>query len=299
MPKSTKAGGQIQACLCVLALIISTTLFFIPVLFLGLLKLIPVVRWQVACARLIDAIIEYWCGFNNAYINKTQRVKWSITGMDDLKPNDWYLVVANHQSWLDIVVLQKLFNRKIPVLKFFIKDQLKWVPLLGYAWWAMGSPFMKRYSKDYLNKHPHKKGKDLEATRKALDLFKRTPSTVMNFIEGTRFTPEKKNLQDSPYQFLLKPKAGGISFVINAMGDRIQHLLDVTIIYAEKRHSLWDFLCHRLTAITINVREIPIPTQFMNAALMDDEQTQQEFRGWLNQQWHIKDRLIADLSVGN
>lgn len=295
MSNTKKKGGQVKAALAVLALIISTSLFFIPVLIIGLVKLFPNDTWRVACTNQIDNIIVYWCAFNSFYIDKTQNVRWTITGLTDLKPDNSYLVVANHQSWLDIVLLQRLFNRKIPMLKFFIKDQLKWVPLLGFAWWAMGCPFMKRYSKEYLSQHPEKKGKDLEATRKALDLFKKTPSTIMNFIEGTRFTPEKKIAQQSPYKYLLKPRSGGISFVVSAMRDQIQHVLDVTIVYAEEEHSLWDFLCHRVTAITMHVRELPIPVCFTNSHLLDDEATQSEFRAWLNQQWHDKDELIGKL----
>ncbi|MGQ3891330.1 acyltransferase [Legionella sp. CNM-4043-24] len=294
MSNAKKSGGQIQASLAVLVLIISTSLFFIPILILGLLKLIPIVSWQVNCTRMIDSIIVYWCALNSAYIDWTQKdIKWTVTGVNNLDIKGWYLVVANHQSWLDIVLLQRLFDRKIPMLKFFIKDQLKWVPLLGFAWWAMGCPFMKRYSKEYLAQNPGKKGKDLDATRKALELFKRTPSTVMSFIEGTRFTDEKHRDQQSPYQYLLKPRAGGISFVISALGDKIQHLLDVTIIYAEKEHSLWDFLCGRLTAISMHVREIPVPKEFTYADALENEDTQNAFRDWLNEQWREKDALIS------
>jgi 1-acyl-sn-glycerol-3-phosphate acyltransferase len=294
MTKQKKSGGQLQGIIAILVLIASTTFFFIPVFFIGLLKLYPNFQWRVKCTRLIDNIIVFWCDANNTYINRTQQIRWKIEGLEGLErlnPKAWHLVVANHQSWLDIVILQRLFNRKIPMLKFFIKDQLKWVPLLGFTWWAMGSPFMKRYSKDYLNKNPHKKGQDLEATRKALELFKHTPSTIMNFVEGTRFTPTKKELQQSPYLHLLKPKSGGISFVISAISERIEKLLDVTIIYPDK-HSLWDFLCHRIKAITIHVREIPIPGKFLNNQLIENEEMKLEFRDWLNEQWAAKDALI-------
>lgn len=296
--KTTKSYGQLQGCLAVFVLILSTTFFFIPIFFIGLLKLIPNMRWRVWCTRMIDGVIAWWSDANNAYIDRTQPVRWQINGVENLHPNQWYLVVCNHQSWLDIVLLQRLFNRKIPVLKFFIKDQLKWVPLLGFSWWAMGSPFMKRYSKEYLLKKPHKKGQDLAATGKALDLFKKTPSTIMNFVEGTRFTTAKKQLQQSPYQHLLKPKAGGIGFVISAMGEQIPNLLDVTIVYPAKQHSLWDFLCHRIDSITLHVRQIPIPRQFLKGGLIEDEGIQGEFRTWLNAHWAEKDKLIASLQQG-
>ncbi len=290
-----KIASQSQATLAVFILSITTILGFIPILFIGLFKLIPNKKWQSLCTRAVDYIAMLWSGFNNFYVDKVQKIKLDITGLDNLERKNWYLVVANHQSWLDIVILHRLFNRKIPVLKFFIKDQLKWVPLLGFSWWAMGCPFMKRYSKEYLAKKPHKKGKDLLSTHKAIEVFKRTPASVMNFIEGTRFTVSKQQQQQSPYTHLLKPKAGGISFVISSMGKQITSLLDVTIVYAEKKHSLWDFLSGKVRSVKIFIRQIPIPTHFMSNQLLEDKNIHEEFKEWLNEQWAEKDKLITTL----
>lgn len=297
MNKPLNSGGQLHAILALGVLILSTTLLFIPIFIIGLLKTFPNNGWRIRCTNGIDRVINCWCDLNNFYIDHTQKIDWKITGFNDFNPNEWNLVVANHQSWLDIVLLQRLFNRKIPVLKFFIKDQLKWVPLLGFCWWAMGCPFMKRYSKEYLNQNPHKKAKDMKSTHKAMEIFKQTPSAIMNFVEGTRFTPEKKLKQNSPYDHLLKPKAGGISFVISAMSEKIDKLIDVTIVYNDKKHSLWDFLCHRITGITMHIREIPIPANFIQGALNDDEVIQEAFRSWLNQQWHEKNELMNSLGA--
>ncbi len=251
--------------------------------------------WQTLCTRAIDKLVTVWCSINNYYVNKIQTINWEIEGPEHLPNKDWYLVVANHQSWLDIVILHYLFNKKIPILKFFIKDQLKWIPLLGFSWWAMGCPFMKRYSKEYLHKNPHKKGKDLIATRKAIERFKKTPASIMNFIEGTRFSRQKKELQDSPYQHLLKPKAGGISFVLSTMGEQIKSILDVTIVYSSHKPTLWDFLCQRMSSIKIHINQLPIPTQFTSSDLITNQHTQNEFKDWLNERWNEKDRLIASL----
>ena len=287
--------GYMQAIIALCVLIITTTIGFIPILLFGCLKLIPNKQIKNFCTRSVDKFVTLWCSINNLYIDKIQKIQLDISGLDNLNRKHWYLVVANHQSWLDIVILQRIFNRKIPVLKFFIKDQLKWIPLLGFSWWAMGCPFMKRYSKDYLARKPHKKGKDLLATRKAIKDFSRTPAAVMNFIEGTRFTLNKKAQQNSPYTHLLKPKAGGISFVISTMGKQITSILDVTIVYPEKRHSLWDFLCKRVRSAKIIIRQIPIPTQFICEDLLENTHIQNEFKQWLNQRWVEKDELIASL----
>lgn len=297
MNSTKKTGGQLYGIVALLFLALSTTLCFIPIFIIGLIKLFPSTAWKARCVKMIDAIAVFWSEVNYRYISLNKKLKWEITGVDSLSTKDWYLVMANHQSWLDIVVLQCVFNRKIPVLKFFIKDQLKWVPFLGFAWWAMGCPFMKRYSKDYLAKKPHKKGKDLEATRKAIRAFKHNPSAVMNFVEGTRYTSAKSKHQQSPYQHLLKPRAGGVGFVISAMGQQFNSLLDATIVYPSEQCSLWDFLCHRIDLIKVNVRQLRIPDEFTNAANFDDEKTQIEFRNWINNNWQEKDKLIAELKT--
>ena len=296
MVTTKKTGGQAYGILAGLVLLTTTSLCFIPILFIGLFKLIPNKRWQALCTLGVDAIATFWCGINNFYVNKVVRMRWEITGLEHLKPKKWFLVIANHQSFLDIVILHRIFNRKIPVLKFFIKDQLKWVPLLGFSWWAMGCPFMKRYSKEYLAKNPHKQGQDILATQKAIEKFKNTPASIMSFIEGTRFTREKQEKQNSPHTHLLKPKAGGISYIISSMGQQISSLLDVTIIYPQKQHSLWDFLCRRIASVKVVVRELNIPEVFNSANLIHDIKIQNEFKQWLNEQWSEKDKLITSMT---
>jgi len=295
MQKIRNIGGHILA-ICSTALLITTCfLAFIPILFIGIFKLFPNKKWQDLCTALIEQISIVWCDFNNFYVDRILKVRTEISGMENFNKKEWYLVIANHQSWVDIVILHKLLNRKIPVLKFFVKDQLKWIPFLGFSWWAMGCPFMKRYSKEYIAKNPHKKGKDLLSTQKAMEAFKRMPSSIMNFVEGTRFTDLKKDFQNSPYNHLLKPKAGGISFIMSSMGQQIKSILDVTIIYPEKKHSLWDFMSKRVKSVKINVRQLPIPPHFTSMKALTDSKTQAEFKDWLNSQWRDKDNLIAEL----
>lgn len=278
-----------------LLLVTSCILFFIPILFLGLLKLFSVKSWQSFASKHIDNLATLWCALNNRLITALNLSQFTCTGLEDIQPNDWNLVIANHQSWLDIIVLQHVFNKKIPILKFFIKDQLKWIPLLGFAWWAMGCPFMKRYTKEYLAKNPHKQGKDMESTRKAIKQFNNQPVSVMNFIEGTRFTKIKQTEQQSPFQHLLKPKAGGIGFVISALGHKIDHLLDVTIVYPEKHYSLWDFMCKRIDNIHISIREISIPDAFKQPESVLDQHIFSDFKDWLNEHWGQKDLIVQQL----
>ena len=291
--------SALRGLLAVTVLITSTLLVFIPFFIFCVLKIYPQRRWQLFCTNILHLITSFWVAFNSLYIACVNPTRITITGINTIKITDWYLVVANHQSWLDIVMLQYVLNYKarLPVLSFFIKDQLKWVPILGFCWWAMGYPFMKRPSKAYLQKNPHKKGVDLKTTLKAIEQFKKLPASMVSFVEGTRFTHSKHKLQQPTFEHLLKPKAGGISFVIGAMQLEIDSLLDVTIVYPHKNPSLWNFLCHRVTQIDITIRRIPIPAEFRDSNLLNDEQLQEKFKRWLNNEWLEKDHLIRHIKT--
>ena len=211
--------GPLKGCLSFLGYVLNTVFFTIPLILASLLKfVVPVRRFIVLLDKFLIGIATLWISINGLNSRVFNDIQWDVQGLAQLKKKDWYLVLSNHQSWVDILVLQKILNRKIPMLKFFLKKELIWVPFLGLAWWALDFPFMKRYSTKFLAKHPHLKGKDLDSTRKACEKFKHTPVSIMNFVEGTRFTPEKKEKQQSPYNHLLKPRAGGIAFCSGVYG---------------------------------------------------------------------------------
>ncbi|MDP3559866.1 MAG: acetyltransferase [Legionellaceae bacterium] len=288
-----------HAITALLIVCVTCTLFFIPIFFLGLLKLLPINKLQVWCMAKVDMFAEYWIDINNAYLQRMPNLTFQIQDTTLLDPQRCYILVANHQSWADVLILSKVLNRRIPVPKFFVKDQLKWVPLLGFAWWAMGCTFVKRYSKTYLAKYPHKMGKDLQAAKKNIQALMRQPSTIMNFLEGTRFTLAKKVMQSSPYEYLLKPKSGGLQLAIQTMHQQLHSILDVSIAYDSPQHSIWDFLCRRIHTVRVHIREIPIPTEFITQGVALSESSQQAFHQWLNDQWQQKDKIIAQLRLGN
>jgi len=217
-----------------------------------------------------------------------------VSGIEKLEMKDWYLVLSNHQSWVDICVLQKVFLGKIPFLKFFLKKELIWVPVMGPAWWALEFPFMKRYSKEFLNKNPHLRGKDIEITKKTCEKFKTNPISIMNFVEGTRFTPEKHLEQNSPYKNLLKPKAGGIAFALNTMGNHLNKILDVTIYYSEGPKTFWEFMCGKVHHVRVDVDVKPI-TDDLLGDYENDGQFRKTFQNWLGRMWEEKDLKFESL----
>ena len=190
-----------------------------------------------------------WVANNNAWIAAVHPAAvWDVQGVDGLHPRGWYLVSSNHQSWVDILVLQRVFHGHIPFLKFFLKAELIWVPVIGLAWWALDFPFMKR-GKGHGARHS-----DLQTTRDACEKFKRIPTTVMNFVEGTRFTAAKHAATASPYRHLLKPKVGGLGIALATMGEQFESLLDVTIVYPHGIPTFWQLLCGQLDAVTVRVQ---------------------------------------------
>jgi len=278
-------------------LMVLNALFWVPILliFSSLKLLMPFKAVRLLIDPILLSIAEAWIWGNSAWMGLTQRTTWDVEGIEGLDPHSWYMVNSNHQSWVDILVLQHLLNRRIPLLKFFLKAQLIWVPVMGLAWWALEFPFMRRHTEDYLKKHPEMRGKDQETTRKACAKYALIPTSVMNFLEGTRFTKAKHAKQQSPYQHLLKPKAGGMALALNAMGDKFQAILDVTIVYPDGAPTFNDFLLGNVRRIVVRVRSLPIPRHLMQGDYAQDPAFREAFSQWVQQLWREKDAQITAL----
>ena len=287
--------GHVRGVLSLSLYFINTIFWSIPIFAGALFKLvIPVAPWRRFIDTFLNRLANNWVYINNLNQNILCNIKWDVRGTEKLKKKDWYLIVANHQSWVDILVLQNIFYGKIPFLKFFLKKELFWIPVLGQAWWALDFPFMKRYSKSHIKKKPHLKGKDMEITRKACEKFKTIPVSIMNFVEGTRFTQKKHSQQRSPYEHLLKTRAGGIAFTLGVMGQHLHRVLDVTIVYTEGAKSFWAFLCGRVRNIKVRVRSLPI-TEKLLGDYANDRNFRVEFHAWLNILWTEKDKCIEKI----
>ena len=274
------------------------TCFWAALLFpLTLLKLIsPFRRLRRWIGKALAHIGEGWIGGNKLWMDRVQRTRWQVSGIQDLQRDASYLITANHQSWVDILVLQYQLNRRIPLMRFFLKRELIYVPIMGLAWWALDFPFMKRYSKAYLARHPEKRGKDLATTRRACERFRQIPVSIANFLEGTRFTAGRHAQQQSPFQHLLKPRAGGIAFVIDAMGDQLKTLVNVTIHYPDGVPSFWDLLCGRMRSVVVKLEQLEIPRQFLGRNYDQDADYRAEFQAWVNGLWQRKDALLAQMT---
>jgi 1-acyl-sn-glycerol-3-phosphate acyltransferase len=287
--------GTVRGILTMALILLNLLFWATPLYLVALVKLLPVPALQKRCDRALVSLAQNWISGNKLIFRLTQEIHWDVRGIEGLEQRDWYLVLCNHQSWVDILVLQGVFNRRIPFLKFFLKRQLIWVPVLGFAWWALDFPFMQRHSREYLEQHPEARGQDLVATQRACEHFSQMPTSVMNFVEGTRFTPAKHAAQRSPHRHLLKPRAGGVAFVMAAMGDILHRILDVTVAYPGGVPSLWDLCCGRLRTVVVRVAVREIPDWARRGDYQEDPEFRARFQAWLSALWEQKDGQLGSL----
>jgi 1-acyl-sn-glycerol-3-phosphate acyltransferase len=244
-----RALPLVRGTLASAVLAVNTLGWCIPLFALALAKLaLPLAGLHRHIDRALNAVAAGWISGNSLWIGLYRRTAWDVSGASGLRRDAWYLVTCNHQSWVDILVLQRVMNRRIPMLKFFLKRQLLYVPIMGLAWWALGFPFMRRHSKAALRRRPELRGQDSQTARRACKRFAALPTSVMNFVEGTRFSPRKHASQGSPYRHLLKPRTGALAATLGTLGPRFTEHLDVTIVYPDGVPSFWQFLCGRAGA---------------------------------------------------
>lgn len=291
--------------------ILSTTLVvsnlvvnFIALIVMGLvrviLKILRLTRMERVLARWMDGIINSWVGFNRFMFSALglTRVSLELSGAEDLSLDRWYMVVSNHQTWTDILLLQTELHGRIPPLKFFTKRQLLWVPFLGQAMWLLDFPYVRRLSRAEIEANPELLQVDRNATLAACEKFKHHPVSCLNFLEGTRKTAEKYNAQQAPrFRNLLNPKTGGLTQVLSALDDRLHKLIDVTIEYPDGVPTFWEFMQGRCPRVTVRIDSREIPTDIRRAA--DEDARRAATTRWVEGLWQMKDsRLSASQPQG-
>ncbi|MFC3121238.1 acyltransferase [Agaribacter flavus] len=264
----------------------------ILVIILGFFKLLlPIKSLQPTILSVMHYFYMSFSVISVALIKIFNKPELNITIDRALSENKWYLIIANHISYLDIILLINFCNKRIPPPKFFLKKELIWLPIVGLAAWAMDMPFMQRYSKKFLAQHPHLKGKDIETTRRSCQKYINQPTTVINFVEGTRFTSKKQISSGSSYTHLLRPKAGGIAFTLASMGELFSEVLDITLAYPNTKHPMMDMLGGRMNKIVIDVKTIPVHNKIIGD-YFENETFKKNFQLWLNERWQEKDQRI-------
>ncbi|QME74693.1 acyltransferase [Escherichia fergusonii] len=292
----TRILAAITILLSIVLTVLVTVFCSVPIILAGIVKIllpIPIVWRKVSL--FCNFMMYCWCEGLAALLHLNPHLQWKVEGLEGLSKKNWYLLICNHRSWADIVVLCVLFRKHIPMNKYFLKQQLVWVPFIGLACWALDMPFMKRYSRAYLLRHPERRGKDVETTRRSCEKFRLHPTTIVNFVEGSRFTEEKHQQTRSPYKNLLPPKAAGIAMALNVLGKQFDKLLNITLCYPENnRQPFFDMLSGKLTRIVVKVELQPIAEE-LHGDYVNDKAFKRRFQLWLNTLWHEKDQYLNTL----
>lgn len=300
MAKASTLTGYLSA-LILTPLLGAGIAFFGTVLFIcGLMmRLLPaVLSWSTAWRRywkyMIQRVEQWWLDYSLWLFRLFLPTHIELTGdVDKLSMDNWYILFANHRTWLDIVMLDCLLKRRMPSPRFFLKQSLIWVPFIGQTSWAIGHGFLKRHSVKTLRKQPHRKGEDLAAIRYYCELFKLTPTTMALFPEGTRYTLDKSKRRNSPYQHLLRPHWGGIATLIQAMMPTPGiTLVDTTIQYAPGDATMWQFLCGHVAHVRIHITCRKVKAD-MVGDFQQDRVFRQQFQTLTNDWWQQKDQRLA------
>ncbi|HFZ8996673.1 TPA: acyltransferase [Citrobacter freundii] len=292
----TRILAAITLMLSIVLTILVTIFCSVPIILAGIVKLLlPVPAVWRKVSVFCNFMMYCWCEALALLLHLNPNLKWDVQGLEGLNKQNWYLLICNHRSWADIVVLCVLFRKHIPMNKYFLKQQLAWVPFIGLACWTLDMPFMKRYSRSYLLRHPEQRGKDVETTRRSCVKFRTHPTTIVNFVEGSRFTDEKRQLSHSRFANLLPPKAAGIAMALSVLGSQFDKLLNVTLCYPENNtRPFYDMLSGKLTRIVVRINLLPV-TEELHGDYVNDKNFKRGFQQWLNKVWQEKDALITSL----
>jgi len=209
------------------------------------------------------------------YVKWVQMLSWWVRKLipnisekhnDTFPKNEPFIIVANHYSWIDIIVLYATVYTKTMPFVFVMKRDLIKLPFIGVICWGLGHPLIYR---------GRARRKNLmilqDAARRAL-IYR---YGIMIFPEGTRYT--KSLGKPKGYKHLLTPRTIGFEKVLDSMGGKIK-VIDVTLQYATSSHAVWDFLRGKLGHVSV----------CSDCETVHYEQAEK----WLLARWSIKDQQL-------
>jgi len=215
---------------------------------------------------------------DNWWLRRVVGVQWNIPAAD-VGPGRIAVVISNHRSWSDTLLVQSVICAHGPILKFLAKQELVYVPILGIIVLSFEFPRLKRKASQAQSEEQRRESDRARVTEAALSL-RETRAALLSFVEGTRFTEAKRIELNSPFQHLLPPRAGGFSAIVDAVRDHDAVVVDLTLNY-EPDVSFWQFIGGVHTHVTIHAASFPA------------DQLPGDLRGWLWQRWEEKEGLLA------
>ena len=254
----------------------------------------PFKSLKIKLSKISNTIGEYTVYGLKIIMKIMHRDAMQVFDNNEFDKNQWYMAVSNHQSWADIFILLVAAHKRIPLLKFFMKKELAWIPFVFLANKTLNMPFVNRHSKKQLEKNPNLRFKDYENTLMACKRFQRSPSTIFSYAEGTRNNSTKHQAQNSPYKNLLIPRVGGIATALSAMPN-IDVLVDYSIVYKSNKRGAWAFLKGDMRDVKVSVKKYNIPEDLKNKNYSTDEEYRKNFKIWIEGIWVEKDKEIERL----
>jgi 1-acyl-sn-glycerol-3-phosphate acyltransferase len=296
MMQTTGVGHWVRFAVTGFGMVVNAIVLPTILMLTALLRALPIRPVQVFSQHLAVAIAQTWIAINSALFRWFLPTKITGSVPDSVQAHRSYLVVSNHQSWVDIVVLQAMFNRKAPFFRFFLKQELIWVPIMGLAWWVLDFPFMKRLTKEQIAKNPELKNRDKDEAIRRMQKFQNIPVGIMLFLEGTRFTQAKHDKQQSPFEHLLKPRAAGAAYALSVLSDKLDQVIDATISYPHGVPTFVEFLMGKCPEIHVDVQVREIPLTLRQGNYETDKAFRVEFQNWVNGMWQEKDAQLTRIA---
>ncbi len=231
-------------------------------------SLISADRFARGCDAIVESMYRAAVAINSILIERFLRIRLRVHGETSI--DGPVIVISNHRTWFDILLLHQVITRRGPILKFLIKRELLFVPILGWLCFALGFPRLIR------GRQEGGREQDLKVIATAAADNTNSSYALTVFVEGTRFTRDKHEHQAAPFTHLLKPRHGALQTILKHAPAPI---IDSTIIYPRDDVTFWQ-------CIGGAVRQIDI---FIEAAAPPEPADTQD---WLNRRWQAKDALI-------
>jgi 1-acyl-sn-glycerol-3-phosphate acyltransferase len=253
-------------------------LFWLPVLLIVAVTrlLLPYHQIIKLTSTLVDQVYRIAVNIDAWWMRKVLGIRFVIEDetnvLGTLEKTDSPLIISNHRSWFDVFILQTLVSSRGPILKFLIKAELLWVPVLGWVCIALNFPSLKRKG-DITSRQ-----KDLQVAQSASLQLNATPGALLIFPEGTRFSEKKRDYRNSPYNSLLTPKPGGFKIIHQSLPESTM-IIDFSIRYHRGDDNCWRCMSGLLNEVHIKVSSVT----------SDDVRNSLE---WLDNRWLQKDHWL-------
>ena len=272
--KGRRILRNITSAVSLTAITLNLLFWILPLILVAIIALlIPIPAVKRVCSSSLETIYRATVWLDTLWLERVLGLRLIVHGQLPQDRNARYVVISNHRSWFDILLLQAVITTDGPIVKFLIKRELTYVPLIGWIALALNFPRLSR------GKHVSSKQADSKAVANATLEFDDNPIALINFAEGTRFTPEKRQNQGSVYQHLLRPRSGGMKILLHNL-PKIT-VIDVTLIYPHDEMNFWRCLSGQLRSIDIHL-------DYYSAEQITNVDT------WLSSLWQEKDNRLKN-----